>query len=69
MAKETENVCNMPTILNFTVHKSKDTDKLYLNLISYSDKIKMSKGKWLSKEISEDDFNEIVKIINKRRRK
>ena len=63
--EETCNVCGMPKLTDIEIHKSKDTGKLYINFITWDDKVKATRGLWRSEEITEEDLKEIYRVLNR----
>lgn len=57
MLKETNNVCNMPEIMNLSLHQSADTGRYYITFIQYD---REPKGRWLNKHVTEEEAKRLV---------
>ena len=58
--RETENVCNMPEVLNIEVHRSEQTGRYYIEFIDWSGTGRV--GSWTTRNITEAIFNVLLKI-------
>lgn len=57
MLKETNNVCNMPTVMDLRLHKSEDTGRYYINFLQYD---REPEGRWLDKHITEEEAKRLI---------
>ena len=61
---EKESVCNMPEIANINIHKSKETDKYYIDWIPLT-KMSTGKGYWHdTREISEWEVKNVIEFLD-----
>ena len=62
MNGEKDNVCNMPQLLNITVHRSAETGKYYLEFIDHTDTTCCNRGYWTDREIDKRNVNALIQM-------
>lgn len=58
---ETENVCNMPSVMRMELHRSKETGKYYVEYIDNSEDER--RGWWVNKKFSAKKAQELLAML------